>query len=442
MKLSKSISIGILAAAGAVSSASAADKELLDILLANGAITAAQHEQLLKKEEIERADVDDIVVKLDRKGFNVASRDGDYAIKIGSRLHAEAATHSGDLPAGVDPVNGTGLRRARIEMKGKFAEDYSWAAEVDFADNGTSVKDFWLGYTTQNGVKLTFGHQKQPSNLSLEMSSNDIPFIERPITDFLLAPLLDRAIGFRAETSGSNWFVAGGVYGESVSPEEATNDEGWGASGRIVYAPIIESDRVLHLGARAAMRKPARANPSIRFRDETTRRSNLRIVDTGDIGNVDQLDSTGLEAAFAMGPFSIVGEYARVSTSLDGASDVDFDGWNVYSTWSLTGESRADAYRIGSGEFKRLTPAADFDPANGAWGAWEIALRYATLDLNDGAITGGDEAVLTSALNWYLNTNMRLMIEWSRIIDTDGSNALREAADGLDIFQFRTQYTF
>lgn len=426
----------------ASSVAVAADKELLDILLANGAITEAQHRQLMEKPAIDRADVDEIVVKLDRKGFNVESGDGDYAIKIGTRLHAEASTHSGDLPADIAPSNGTELRRARIELKGRFAEDYSWAAEADFADNNTSLKDFWLGYTTRNGVKLTFGNQKQPSNLSLEMSSNELPFIERPISDYLLFPLLDRAIGFRAESSGNKWFAAAGIYGEGVSPNEPADDEGWGASVRLVYAPIIEKERVLHLGGRAAFRKPARNDPSIRFRDETTHMSNLRIVDSGVIAGLDRSDSTGLEAAFAAGPFSIVGEYSAVTSRLDTVSDVDFGGWHVYSTWSLTGESRASSYRIDSGEFKGLTPRADANASNGSWGAWELALRYASLDLNDGAIRGGDESVITSALNWYINSNLRLMLEWSRIVDTDGSTTLREAADGLDIFQFRSQYTF
>jgi phosphate-selective porin OprO/OprP len=439
----KTLSHIVLVSFGCIANtAIGADKELLDILLANGAITEAQYEQLLKKDEIEKSDVDQIVVQLDEKGFNVASADGDYAIKIGTRLHAEASTHSGDLPAGEQPRNGTEFRRARLEMKGKIADDFSWAAEIDFADNDTSIKDFWLGYTTRNGMKLTFGHQKQPSNLSLEMSSNDLPFIERPITDFLLAPLLDRAIGVRAEQSGNNWFAAAGVYGESVSPNAPSNDEGWGASARFVYAPIIESDRVLHLGVRAATRAPAQNLKTLRIRDETTHMSNLSIVNTGFITGLDRTDSTGIEAAFALGPFSIVGEYAAVGVGLDNASDLDFDGWNVYSTWSLTGESRASAYRIGSGEFKRLTPAADFSRANGTWGAWEIALRYANIDLNDGTFVGGEESVLTTGLNWYLNTNIRLMLEWSRIVDTDGSTELREAADGLDIFQFRSQYTF
>jgi hypothetical protein len=47
--------------------APAADKELLDILLANGAINAEQHAELSKKAELTRKDVENVVVTLDKR---------------------------------------------------------------------------------------------------------------------------------------------------------------------------------------------------------------------------------------------------------------------------------------------------------------------------------------------------------------------------------------
>lgn len=427
---------------GVSAPALAADKELLDILLANGAIDQEQYDRLLAKEEIEKADVEEVVTTLDSSGFRVKSSDGDYSIKIGTRLHAEMSTHRGSLPDGIAPVNGSELRRARIETSGTFHDNWNWAAEVDIADNLTAVKDFWLGYTTADGTKLSFGSQKQPYSLVVEMSSNDIPFIERSIDNFILLPFADRAVGLRAEKSGKNWFAAGGVFGETVNPNITDDDEGWGISGRFVYSPIIEDGQVLHLGLRAMKRAPSSADPSYRIRDETTHMSSLRIIDTGTIDDVDSNTLAGFEAAYALGPFSVVGEYTALETDRIGQPTLNFDSWSVYGTWSITGESRADAYRIDSGEFKRLKPGADFNPANGTWGAWELALRYATIDLNDGDIVGGEEDVVTTGLNWYMNNNVRLMVEWSRIVGTDGTTELRDAAEGLNIYQFRAQYTF
>ena len=420
----------------------AADKELLDILLANGAIDQAQYDRLIQKEELERADVDEVITTLDSSGFRVKSSDGNFSIKIGTRLHAEMSTHRGDLPVGIEPVNGSELRRARIETSGTFHDNWSWAAEVDIADNLTAVKDFWLGYTTAGGTKLSIGSQKQPYSLNVEMSSNDLPFIERSIDNFILVPFADRAVGIRADKSGSNWFASAGLFGETVNPNIINDAEGWGVSGRFVYAPIIEDDQVLHLGVRAMQRTPSTSDPSFRIRDETTHMSSLRIVDTGVIDAVDKNTLTGFEAAYARGPFSITGEYTALETDRIGLPSLSFDGWTVWGTWSITGESRASSYRIDAGEFKRLKQGNDFSTANGTWGAWELALRYASINLNDGTIVGGEEDVLTTGLNWYLNTNVRLMIEWSRIVGTDGSTELRDAAEGLNIYQFRAQYTF
>ncbi len=427
-------------------SALAADKALLDVLLANGAITQAQYNELLERpkltvEDLSAPAVSQVKTSLGPKGFEAKSADGDFAFNVGARMHFQASAHSGDLPPGVDATDGTEFRRARLMTKGKFYGDYKWKAEVDFADNKVSVKDFTVGYTGFEKANFFVGHQKQPYSLSVEMSSNDIPFIERSIDNDLIIPFTDRALGLRMESNGEHWFLAAGVFGESVNANK-DDDEGLGASGRFIYAPVIEADRTLHLGVRVAMKKPSASTESFRIRDETTHQSNLRIVDTGEIGNVDRAVMYGVEAGMVHKAFSLVGEYNRLTLDRDGFSDLDFDSWHVYGTWSITGESRAAAYRIDQGEWKRIKPTRPFNLDEGTWGAWELALRYAQIDLNDGAFTGGDESVLTSALNWYLNNNMRLMFEVSHILDTDESTLLRDAAEGLNIFQFRTQYTF
>jgi phosphate-selective porin OprO/OprP len=150
-------------------SANAADQERLDILLANGAITQ-QHDDSLAKEGLTRADVEGVAVSLDQGGLNVRSADGEFAIKVGARLHADFAVHNGDRDTGRAAVDGTELRRARIELSGTMYRDWRWAAETDLADNDVSVKDFWLSYTGFDKFDLTVGHQKQPYSLAIEMS--------------------------------------------------------------------------------------------------------------------------------------------------------------------------------------------------------------------------------------------------------------------------------
>jgi len=256
----------------------------------------------------------------------------------------------------------------------------------------------------------------------------------------LIVPFVDRAIGVRADASGTNWFAAGGLYGESVSPG-ASGDEGWGFAGRYIFAPIIEMDRVLHVGLRGAYREPSDAASSIRIQDETAHVSSLSIVDTGLLTGVDSITLFGPEAAYVYGRFSLVGELNRASVERTSAGDLGFSSWHLDATWSLTGESRASIYRIDDGEFKRVTPAENFRRGSGR-GAWELTARYASIDLNDDGVTGGREETITVGANWYVNPSARFMFAWTRILSTDGTTPLRAGAEGIDVFAVRAQYAF
>ena len=87
----------------------------------------------------------DITLHIGGGGLSAKSADGSHEIRVGSRLHLQAAGHNGDLPDGTDATDGTELRRARIQMSGRFLRDFNWAAEADFADNDVSIKDFRIG---------------------------------------------------------------------------------------------------------------------------------------------------------------------------------------------------------------------------------------------------------------------------------------------------------
>jgi phosphate-selective porin OprO and OprP len=429
----------------------AADKELLDILLQNGAITQPQYDQLIQKEALTKEDFkaaaaaekdgSDVSVSVGEKGLVVESEDGEFEFKLGGRIQADASYQDPDHIGDQQGTDGTELRRARIEMKGRLYKYIPWAFEVDFANNSASFKDVWLGYEGFDWLTAYAGHNKQPYSLAVEMSSNDIPFMERAIDNALIIPFIDRAIGLRTESSGDDWFWAGGIYGESVSPT-VDGDEGWGLASRFIYAPIHDATSTLHLGGRVAYRVPNSGDKSIRMRDETTNMSNLRIVDTGTITDIDNVVLVGPEAAFVYGPFSLTGEFNHAYIDRESGGDLDFDSWHAEATWSLTGESRAAAYKMSSGEFKRLIPDHPFSLSNGGWGAWELAARVAYIDLNDGDVLGGRETAFTAALNWYLFNNLRLMWDYTNILDTDGSSQARRDAEGMGIYQMRAQITF
>lgn len=401
-------------------------------------------------------------VSLDEGGLELRSKDGRFEFGLGGRLQADGTLHIGDTPSNIpggpnrDATDGTEIRRARLATMATFYEDWHWLADIDFADDEVALKDVALTYSGLDGVRLSVGHQKQPFSLSLEMSANDIPFTERSIDNALILSAVDRAIGFRAEANGEHWFAAAGIYGESIEPANDNADEGWGAAGKVVVAPLLEDDRLVHLGFRGAFRRPETDNESIRFRDETTNMSNFRIVDTGALEDVQNLILFGPEAAVVFGPFSLFGEYNHAILQRNGLRQVEFEGGHIAATWSLTGESRAEVYRIESGEFKRLRPRENFSLRSGGLGAWELGARFAYVNLNDGGpagapgtVSGGKEQRISAALNWYPNHNVRFMLGYEHVLQADVGGPpsssrveITKEGEGLDIFTFRTQLAF
>jgi phosphate-selective porin OprO/OprP len=133
-----------------------------------------------------------------------------------------------------------------------------------------------------------------------------------------------------------------------------------------------------------------------------------------------------------LGPFSMQGEYIGVNVDRDAAESAVLQGFYVYASWFLTGESRP--YDVACGEFVRLKPSNAF--GEGGVGAWELALRYSELDLND-EVRGGVEKNVTAGMNWYVNSAVRVMFNYVRATsETDNGDV------DVDIAQVRAQVDF
>jgi phosphate-selective porin OprO/OprP len=353
-------------------------------------------------------------------GLKVESEDGNFKFGLGGRIHLDAAFHDDDQR---DLDDGVAFRRARLFVEGTIHKDWAFKAQYDFAENDVAAKDLYIKYKPWG---ITLGQFKQPLSLEELTSSNYSTFIERASINSLAT---SRRIGVGYNTGGNNYSIAASVYGRDVG-EVTNDDEGFGVGGRLTFAPWAKGVSALHLGVAASTESPQLGDNVARFRARPEANvDGTRLIDTGTIADVDAITKYGLEAALVEGPFSLQAEYLATNVlRKSGNPDADFDGYYVYGSWFLTGESRP--YSASKGSFGRVKPAAKS-------GAWELAARYSNLNLNDGGITGGEMNNLTLGVNYYANTNTRLMFNYITV-DTD-DNA---GNDDPSIFMVRAQVDF
>ncbi|MCH8156517.1 MAG: porin [Nitrospinae bacterium] len=401
--------------------ATAGDDELLDVLLKNGTLTRDQYETLQKKSSHPRQ-------KPLKKGLVFESPDENFSIRIGGRVMVDGAWFADDKQ---DLNSGTELRRARIFIVGRLYKDWGFKGQYDFASNAVVVKDAFISYRGFNSTVIRIGHFKESFSLEEMSSSKYTTFMERALPN-IFAPGRNLGVGFM--THGEDWTFAGGAFGEDVGTQRS-DDEGYGISGRATFAPWHSKTEALHLGLSVAFRqlgddaggKQFSARPEAHI-------SSVRLVDTGVIPNVRHLTNVAVEAAWVGGPFSLQGEY--IWSSVDRKKNqpyVNFKGAYAYASWFLTGESRN--YSARNGVFGRVRPLKN--AGEGGIGAWEAAVRYSHLDLNDAPVSGGEENNITFGLNWYVNPRIRFMANYI-LVNTD----TKAGNDDPEIFQFRAQVDF
>ncbi|WP_164934077.1 OprO/OprP family phosphate-selective porin [Bradyrhizobium guangzhouense] len=409
-----------------------------------------------------------VVVSMPNNRPTICTADEQNCVAITSRVHWDVGGYNyrpdtaATTPQKLD--SGENLRRARIGIVGKFFGDWNYALIYDFGGSsdgfggtgaagatavgflpggGTSgVENAYLSYT---GLKPFGGKMAVEAGvmdiawtMDESTSSNDIMFMERASSGLIAQNI---AAGDFRSAVGTRWwndqlwmgaYVTGPTTGaihsaSSVSPPGSS--EQYGAVARIAGNPISGNGYSVHIGADAEwLIQPPRNLVTQAQTLTLSDRPELRIdpttlISTGAIANVSGAQVYGVEAAATYGSFIAQGEYywfnvdRTANTGLPpfGASSLKFDGGYAQVGYVLTGETRS--YNAANAAYGGIKPANPVSLAGGGWGAWEVAGRVSTMNLNDqlataAGIAGGHQTIYTAALNWYVNNNVRFMLDY------------------------------
>jgi phosphate-selective porin OprO/OprP len=492
-KLAVAVSGAVLLMAGQFALADSAT-DIVDALVSKGVLTEEEG-RLITKGHTSKTAVTPVVKEKDGS-FTLESANGRNSISLTGRMHLDARWNDAYVDGRGDDRDTQSLsdqfelRRARLGVKGKFANDFKY--EVVGNLPGTATIDVaFLDWAKFDAAQFRVGKFKQPFGLEQLTSSNNIGLMERSYVDQTVP---GKKLGIQVMGSPK----AGFTYALSTFQNRDTElnisggDRASGAArGTINFAEIMgNKEAIMHLGvaalednytiATSSSSQTSSAGDGISRGTISSFRSAGRGLNNAFRGQVGgescsasssednttwgctsefsatvQQRAYGLEGIFASGPFKLVGEYSAGDyRGQQGANKTKYDTATYYveAGWFITGEKYASSYK--NGVFSSFKPTNEFDIDKGNWGAVELLARAEAFDVDNISFEGSNGRVqgtlngtstastksgaktYTGGVRWILNPNVVIKANYAytkfddafKPIDVTGSTGVKDGA--------------
>jgi phosphate-selective porin OprO and OprP len=377
----------------------------------------------------------------------IATADGRLSLAIGGLMQFDMGGYfqnpnkNTQFPELNDGVN---LRRGRLYFVGKF-DDFTVNITPDFGgspDRSPTLYEANINYTGIKPLTATVGYFHPFVSLEDATFPGDLLFLERPsiinIERRVAAGTRRASLGANAATE--DYFASAYLTGPRFGAQNPTllNGEQLAFIGRLAARPYHDEDWNLHAGFSGqtvfhpninASGTPGVSQTTLTLDDEPELRIDFnKLVDTGPL-SARGASVYGGELGASWRNFLLQGEYYQIGVTQSKLPDVPaprlgFNGGYVEGSWVLTGEPIPyDAERAAWSRPKVDHP---FNLAEGGIGAWEIAARYSTVDLNSnvipgvsqtvtGGVYGGQQQIAALALSWYPNDWLRFMLQFQYV---------------------------
>lgn len=379
-------------------------------------------------------------------GITVKTDDGRFEAKIGGRFHIDAyAFDNCETAAGVEcttqAVGGMFLRRGYITLTGK-AYGWKYKSEYDLAaatNPQQTWREAWVA-TDIAGGELTIGQFKPFRSMEELTSSNEILLIERPYSSASTiygggSRQFQMGLGYKLPFElGVPGMLATSVYNLHAIGQPAT--EGIGTSTRLTVLPISTNDSTLHIGVVYGVDNAdgklgttvGATTATLAGRNSANQVTSLTQTLGANTAAGESQTTYSAELGATVGPFFLQAEYANATfAGATSAADEDVVSYYVQTSFFLTGETKP--YKKDRGTYGTPKP-------NGESGAFELVARYDFIENKDDVLEQ-EATQITAGLNWYVNPNVRFMLNYSM-----GEGETTAVKQEIDAIAVRTQFSF
>ncbi|KAA5541689.1 OprO/OprP family phosphate-selective porin [Adhaeribacter rhizoryzae] len=362
-------------------------------------------------------------------GLNFQSQDSLFRFSVGGRVHYDVAFTG--QSAGLDSLFGTPsakvqVRRARLSFEGSLNKAFTYEFEFTFGETIEFADMYFAFLEVPFLEQLTIGHFREPFGLEEMTSSNAIVFMERSLTS-AFGP--SRNTGIMVQKQFFNKKLRGYAGMFRITDDLGNDLKGKGNhsfSSRWAYTPLVASNnRLLHLGLSYNNFTPINSIYSIEPNNEVN--TEPEYMATHEIAGVRKINQLVGEIGYTKGPLTIQSEWvsSRVNLPQSAAAGNGENSQLHKSFYLMTSYFLKGGYRSYSSRGNRFSAIklTQKHRTGSLSGAWETGLRFSYLDLSEARQPIHTLSNVTAGLNWYYNSNTRVMFNYVYSLFNNGLKA-------------------
>jgi len=369
-----------------------------------------------------------------KNGFTINTPDGDFKLRVGGYAQVDGRFY-------IDNVPGTAhdqflVRRARIDLSATVFKYFDIRLLPDFGQGQTVLFDAYANAHFIPEATVWFGKYKPPVGLERLQSALALNFIERSLATTLV-PNRDVGAMVQGVFFNSALQYSLGIFDnlqDLVNGNLDSTDDSKDFAGRVFGTPFKDTPweplRGLGLGIAGTVGHhhgqlsntglPS-YNTSLGQQTFFSYNTDTPATAAGTPIANGQLWRVTPQAYYYWGSFGSMAEFVSssqvvsrndVMTAALIQAPVDNNAWQISAFYVLTGEDAS---------YRGVTPAEDFNPLVGTWGAFQTGLRYDGQKIDHSAFTNGFASAsrsankvqeFTWALNWYWNRAIMLALAY------------------------------